>query len=159
MPERRVSLKDLIVSVARRRRSINAAVLVTVGKEGARRWSSVLICCSPSMWHRSRSQERLAACLCLSVHAGAKHFLFASSFAMIRRNPTLIPMNDLDVQDIRDMVAKQKADQQLMQKMKRLVESPEILKEDFNLMAELRGSIKDKVRRMGLDMGIDSAKT
>ncbi|KIK09924.1 hypothetical protein K443DRAFT_671240 [Laccaria amethystina LaAM-08-1] len=76
---------------------------------------------------------------------------------MIRRNPTLIPMNDLDVQDIRDMVAKQKADQQLMQKMKRLVESPEILKEDFNLMAELRGSIKDKVRRMGLDM--DSAKT
>jgi len=72
---------------------------------------------------------------------------------MIRRNPTLIPMNDLDVQDIRDMVAKQKADQQLMQKMKRLVESPEILKEDFDLMAELRGSIKDKVRRMGLDAG------
>lgn len=62
-------------------------------------------------------------------------------------------MNDLDVQDIRDMVAKQKADQQLMQKMKRLVESPEILKGDFDLMAELRGSIKDKVRRMGLDMG------
>lgn len=72
---------------------------------------------------------------------------------MIRRNPTLIPMNDLDVQDIRDMVAKQKADQQLMQKMKRLVESPEILKEDFDLMAELSGSIKDKVRRMGLDAG------
>lgn len=62
-------------------------------------------------------------------------------------------MNDLDVQDIRDMVAKQKADQQLMQKMKRLVESPEILKEDFDLMAELSGSIKDKVRRMGLDAG------
>ena len=77
----------------------------------------------------------------------------STSFAMIRRNPTLIPMNDLDVQDIRDMVAKQKADQQLMQKMKRLVESPEILKEDFDLMAELSGSIKDKVRRMGLDAG------
>lgn len=69
---------------------------------------------------------------------------------MIRRNPTLIPMNDLDVQDIRDMVAKQKADQQLMQKMKRLVESPDILKEDYDLITELS---KDKARRLGLDPG------
>jgi predicted Zn-dependent protease len=29
---------------------------------------------------------------------------------MIRRNPTLIPMSDLDVQDVRDLVAQQKAD-------------------------------------------------
>lgn len=52
------------------------------------------------------------------------------------------------------MVAKQKADQQLMQKMKWLVESPEILKEDYDLITELS---KDKARRLGLDP--DSAKS
>lgn len=52
------------------------------------------------------------------------------------------------------MVAKQKADQQLMQKMKRLVESPDILKEDYDLITELS---KDKARRLGLDP--DSAKS
>ena len=29
---------------------------------------------------------------------------------MIRRNPTLIPMSDADVQDVRDMVAREKAE-------------------------------------------------
>jgi hypothetical protein len=29
---------------------------------------------------------------------------------MIRRNPTLVPMSDFDVQDIRDLVAFQKAE-------------------------------------------------
>lgn len=59
-----------------------------------------------------------------------------------------------ETQDIRDMVAKQRADQQLMQKMKWLVESPEILKEDYDLITELS---KDKARRLGLDP--DSAKS
>jgi len=29
---------------------------------------------------------------------------------MIRRNPTLIPMSDADVQDVRDMIARKKVD-------------------------------------------------
>lgn len=133
MPERRVSLKDLIVSVARRRRSIRVAVLVV--REGGS-WTLIVNTYVFFAFNvvPQPQPNRLVA--------------------MIRRNPTLIPMNDLDVQDIRDMVAKQKADQQLMQKMKRLVESPDILKEDYDLITELS---KDKARRLGLDP--DSAKS
>ena len=32
---------------------------------------------------------------------------------MIRRNPTLIAMSDFDVQDVRDLIAKQKTDTSL----------------------------------------------
>lgn len=133
MPERRVSLKDLIVSVARRRRSIRVAVLVV--REGGS-WTLIVNTYVFFAFNvvPQPQPNRLVA--------------------MIRRNPTLIPMNDLDVQDIRDMVAKQRADQQLMQKMKWLVESPEILKEDYDLITELS---KDKARRLGLDP--DSAKS
>ncbi|KAF8160799.1 hypothetical protein B0H34DRAFT_698113 [Crassisporium funariophilum] len=76
---------------------------------------------------------------------------------MIRRNPTMIPMSDLDVQDVRDMVAKQKSDlekhQQLMVKMKRLAETSTMTKEDMEMFDHLkeaiaRGSEKDK--RLGL---------
>lgn len=43
---------------------------------------------------------------------------------LIRRTPTMIPMTDCDVQDMRDMVAKQKVEAQksylLMLKLKRM---------------------------------------
>ncbi|KAJ7859730.1 hypothetical protein B0H13DRAFT_1639911 [Mycena leptocephala] len=44
---------------------------------------------------------------------------------MIRRSPTLISMSDLDVQEVRDVIAKQKTDSALMLKMKRMAENPQ----------------------------------
>ncbi|KAF8973113.1 hypothetical protein BDZ97DRAFT_653973 [Flammula alnicola] len=77
---------------------------------------------------------------------------------MIRRNPTLIPMTDLDVQDVRDMVAKQKAElqnhQQLMVKMKRLADNPNMTKEDMEMFEQMKASIaarNEKAKRLGLD--------
>jgi len=47
---------------------------------------------------------------------------------MIRRNPTLIPMSDRDVQDVRDMVAKELETLQnqkvIMKKAQSLAEGP-----------------------------------
>jgi hypothetical protein len=39
---------------------------------------------------------------------------------MIRRNPTLIPMGDFDVQDVRDMLAQQRADAMNQQQQQQL---------------------------------------
>ncbi|PPQ89738.1 hypothetical protein CVT25_014140 [Psilocybe cyanescens] len=82
---------------------------------------------------------------------------------MIRRNPTLIPLTDADVQDVRDMVAKQKTDlhnhQQLMVKMRRLAESPLMSKEDKEMFEQMKEALvrtdkaKDKAKRLGLDPG------
>lgn len=62
---------------------------------------------------------------------------------MIRRNPTLIPMTDLDVQDVRNLVAKQKADSQrhqlLMVKLKRLSENPALSEEEKDILKDLTG--------------------
>jgi hypothetical protein len=75
---------------------------------------------------------------------------------MIRREPTLIPMTDLDVQDVRDMVAKQKAElanhQSLLSKMKRLAESPNLTKEDVEMFDRFKDGIS-KAKRLGLDSG------
>ncbi|KAF8813806.1 hypothetical protein BYT27DRAFT_7083278 [Phlegmacium glaucopus] len=78
---------------------------------------------------------------------------------MIRRNPTLIPMSDLDVQDVRDMVAKQRSDlqsrQQLIAKMKRLAESPNMSKDDMAMFEQLKEAIaREKVKRLGLEPGM-----
>jgi len=60
---------------------------------------------------------------------------------MIRRSPTLIPMADSDVQDIRDMVAKQKADTYTLQKailrMKRVAEKP-LDEEEVQMLLQLK---------------------
>ncbi|TFK44385.1 hypothetical protein BDQ12DRAFT_672887 [Crucibulum laeve] len=76
---------------------------------------------------------------------------------MIRRTPTLVPMSDLDVQDIRDMIAKQKASalshQQLVVKMKRLAENPNMEQEDIDMLAQIskrHQEDKEKARRIGL---------
>ncbi|KAJ6625452.1 hypothetical protein B0H10DRAFT_2211784 [Mycena sp. CBHHK59/15] len=69
---------------------------------------------------------------------------------MIRRNPTLISMSDLDVQDVRDAIAKQKADSALMLKMKRMAENPAIDKEDMEMLDQLKARYGDKEKRLGL---------
>jgi len=72
---------------------------------------------------------------------------------MIRRNPTLIPMTDLDVQDIRNMVAKQKEQallqQQALQKIKRMAESPNIEQGDIQFLKHVKAR-EEKDRRLGL---------
>jgi len=78
---------------------------------------------------------------------------------MIRRNPTLIPMSDLDVQDVRDLVARQKADthtqHKAMAKMKRMAEKP-LDEEDIQLFAQLKDvvtglkALREKEARLGV---------
>jgi hypothetical protein len=76
---------------------------------------------------------------------------------MIRRNPTLIPMSDYDVQDIRDMLAKQKGDalqqQQLLLRMKRIAENPTMQKEDLEIMEQFKAAAAryEKAKRLGLE--------
>ena len=80
---------------------------------------------------------------------------------MIRREPTLIPMTDLDVQDVRDMVAKQKTEiashQALIVKMKRLANNPDMTTEDMEMYEQLKEALndkgRDKAKRIGLDPG------
>jgi len=75
---------------------------------------------------------------------------------MIRRAPTLIPMGDFDVQDVRDILAKQKAEaaqhQQLMLKIKRIAENPNMEKEDYEVMEQLKAAAarQEKAKRLGL---------
>lgn len=79
---------------------------------------------------------------------------------MIRRNPTLIPMSDLDVQDVRDMVAKQRSElqnqQQLMAKIKRLAEDPNMSKDDIDMFEQLKEAVArtEKAKRLGLEPGM-----
>ncbi|KAF9010528.1 hypothetical protein BDQ17DRAFT_1273079 [Cyathus striatus] len=76
---------------------------------------------------------------------------------MIRRSPTLIPMSDMDVQDIRDMVTNQKSNalgqQQLTTKMRRLAENPGMVKDDYDMLLHLNKTDKEKekAQRLGLD--------
>jgi len=55
---------------------------------------------------------------------------------MIRRNPTLISMSDLDVQDVRNMVTKERL-------MKRLADPNKISKDDA-----------EEAKRLGLELGV-----
>ncbi|KAF6763095.1 hypothetical protein DFP72DRAFT_523303 [Ephemerocybe angulata] len=67
---------------------------------------------------------------------------------MIRRNPTLIPMTDSDVQDIREIVAKAKADEQqhqaILNTMSRLSKTSKITSEDRD-MQDILESMDAKV--------------
>ncbi|KAJ7287832.1 hypothetical protein C8J57DRAFT_1048406 [Mycena rebaudengoi] len=73
---------------------------------------------------------------------------------MIRRTPTLISMSDLDVQDVRDVVAKQRADNTLMLKMKRMAENPSMEKEDMEMLEQLKARYSDKEKRLGMTQGL-----
>ena len=80
---------------------------------------------------------------------------------MIRRTPTMIPMTDLDVQDVRDMVAKQKAEAQkshsLMLKLKRMSENPNMTEEDKQMFMEITSGLsaikESRAKRLGLEPG------
>lgn len=82
---------------------------------------------------------------------------------MIRRNPTLIPMTDSDVQDVREMVAQQKEEEQkqqaLVAQIKKLAEDTELSSEDSEMQEELKAAHAkhdakaEQRRRLGLDPG------
>ncbi|KAJ7747314.1 hypothetical protein B0H16DRAFT_1726085 [Mycena metata] len=63
---------------------------------------------------------------------------------MIRRTPTLINMSDLDVQDVRDALAKQKTDIALMNKMKRMADNPAMDAEDMEMLDQLKARYGDR---------------
>ncbi|KAF5393238.1 hypothetical protein D9757_000746 [Collybiopsis confluens] len=61
---------------------------------------------------------------------------------MIRRNPTLLPMNDNDVQSIRDIVDREKVDptgeQKLAAKMQRMADNPSLTAEDYQMLENMK---------------------
>ena len=71
------------------------------------------------------------------------HIVTARLLRMIRRNPTLIPMSDADVQDVRDMVALE------------TVLSKEGSGGDTNVQQQLLSDLKAK--RLGLKPGVFTA--
>ncbi|TFL01557.1 hypothetical protein BDV98DRAFT_567148 [Pterulicium gracile] len=85
---------------------------------------------------------------------------------MIRRNPTIIEMNDMDVQDVRDLVDKQRTEAQarqaLIQRMKRAAQGP--LDEDgVSLMMQLKDAVnkqkeQERQRRLGMGNVAESSK-
>ncbi|KAJ7187998.1 hypothetical protein C8R46DRAFT_1053309 [Mycena filopes] len=68
---------------------------------------------------------------------------------MIRRTPTLISMSDLDVQDVRDVIAKQKTDAALMLKMKRMADNPTMDAEDLEMLEQLKARYGDRDSKDG----------
>lgn len=86
---------------------------------------------------------------------------------MIRRPPTMIPMTDADIQDVRALVAQQKAAhdarQKVLLKMKKLTELPDPVADDPTT-ATLFRQLTDKVRehderhrRLGIPPGKSSS--
>ncbi|KAG6866705.1 hypothetical protein C0991_011364 [Blastosporella zonata] len=63
-------------------------------------------------------------------------------------------MNDFDVQDIRDQLAKQRAEvaqhQQLMLKIKRSAQNPTMEKDDYEMLDLLKVARQEKAKRLGL---------
>lgn len=90
--------------------------------------------------------------------------LITAAVHMIRRNPTLIPLSDLEIQDVRDMYNKQKMErekqEELLRKVKMVSQNPELLKEDPQMLDNLTKGMavtlkdkkqEDKAKRLGLD--------
>jgi hypothetical protein len=71
---------------------------------------------------------------------------------MIRRNPTLIPMDDLDVQDVRDLVAQQKQDRERQQRaMARVKEQSDKPLEDMDpILFNYIKDVVDRQKRLGI---------
>ncbi|KAJ7217873.1 hypothetical protein GGX14DRAFT_438700 [Mycena pura] len=69
---------------------------------------------------------------------------------MIRRSPTLIYMTDPDVQDVRDVIAKQKTDSALLLKMKRMAENPAMDTEDMEMLDQLKARYGDRNKPRGM---------
>ena len=80
--------------------------------------------------------------------------------SMIRRNPTLIQMSDLDVQDIRDMVAQQREDalrqQEALAEVRRAAENLPTEKTPADLLEKYKvaeAKQHERNRRLGLETG------
>ncbi|THV02433.1 hypothetical protein K435DRAFT_963156 [Dendrothele bispora CBS 962.96] len=73
---------------------------------------------------------------------------------MIRRSPTQIPMSDLDVQDIRDMVEAekeiQKREAELADQMKALADNPNMTDADNQMLENIRKIKEERERRLGI---------
>ncbi|KAK0195408.1 hypothetical protein F5146DRAFT_1132892 [Armillaria mellea] len=91
---------------------------------------------------------------------------------MIRRPPTLIRMSDLDVQDVRDLVAAQKQDSDVrsafVSKIAQTYQGPppgpehdKELLEHFQAASALQAAKEDRDRRLGLgnDNGATTSRT
>ena len=92
-----------------------------------------------------------------SLHASLR---LKQTSEMIRRSPTLIQMSDLDVQDIRDMVAEQREEalrlQQEQVEAKRKGEDSTTDKMDTSLLEKHKtaeAKQQERNRRLGLDPG------
>ncbi|KAF8639496.1 hypothetical protein AX17_001401 [Amanita inopinata Kibby_2008] len=79
---------------------------------------------------------------------------------MIRRSPTLIQISDLDVQDIRDIVAQQRTDaalhRQALADAGHATENPSLTKVDMDMLERYKAAEakqQEKNRRLGLEPG------
>lgn len=77
---------------------------------------------------------------------------------MIRRSPTLIQMSDLDVLDIREMVAQQRDDalrqQQVLAEVRRAAENPATEKIQADLLEKYNAGearLHERNKRLGLE--------
>jgi len=84
---------------------------------------------------------------------------------MIRREPTMIPMSDSDVQDVRDLVATQTVEnerkQQIMNQMRIMAERP-LTDEEIPILMQVARQEKDRLereRRLGIDPGTSAGQT
>ena len=87
---------------------------------------------------------------------------------MIRRSPTMIPMTDADIQDVRDLVSKQKTlhetRQKVLLKMKKLTELPDPVAQEtatasmFRQLTEKVREHDERHRRLGILPGKSSSQ-
>ncbi|TFK73918.1 hypothetical protein BDN72DRAFT_834246 [Pluteus cervinus] len=68
---------------------------------------------------------------------------------MIRRNPTLIPMSDLDVQDIRDMIEIE----QQQAEAESSIQQKEQAADEMSDAARAAHAKQERARRLGLQTG------
>lgn len=73
---------------------------------------------------------------------------------MIRRDPTLIQMTDSDVQDIRDLVNKEKLEnitsQQTYHKLQQMAATDSIQREDLEFIKSIRTKMQQRDTRLGV---------
>ncbi|EGN99678.1 hypothetical protein SERLA73DRAFT_121805 [Serpula lacrymans var. lacrymans S7.3] len=77
----------------------------------------------------------------------------------------MIPMSDTDVQDVRNLVAKQNAEYEMRQKallkMKKVAERTDIQEEDVSVLQNLNNALltrQEKERRLGMQRSQTTSK-
>lgn len=59
-------------------------------------------------------------------------------------------MTDPDVQDVRDVIAKQKTDSALLLQMKRMAEDPQMREEDMEMLEQLKARYSERNKPLGM---------